>query len=134
MVILQSDMYVTIDGHTYNPSEVKHLSDKNRAMKLSRVGNALRLESRRYPFWALLDASGTIKIGVSEELADHVDGMCGYLDGIMVNDQQTPKGDLAKSTQEFGDSWKLLDSVECKLQVYITRLLLSLSFRFYEKY
>ncbi|XP_058797462.1 hemocytin [Phymastichus coffea] len=117
VVILEPNMYVTIDGQRYNPSEVKRLGDKNPAMKISRVGNALRFETPRYPFWTLLDASGTIKIGVSEQLVDRVDGMCGYLDGIMVNDQQTPSHELAKSAHEFGDSWKVLDSAECRLQV-----------------
>ncbi|XP_016844891.1 hemocytin [Nasonia vitripennis] len=117
MVALHPDMYVVVDGSMYSASEVKHLGDKNPWMKLSRVGNALRIESRHYPVWAMLESDGTIKIGASEVLAGHVDGLCGFLDGLAANDQQTPEGNMAKSTKDFGDSWKVLDSAECKLKV-----------------
>jgi hypothetical protein len=117
IVVLHTDMCVEVDGNRYSSSEVKRLSDTSNWMKLSRVGEALRFESRHYPFWVLLDSFDCLKISVSEELADHVDGLCGYLDGLIENDQQMPNGQLAKSTQEFGDSWKLLDSPECKLEV-----------------
>lgn len=117
MVALHPDMYVVVDGSMYSASEVKRLGDKNSWMKLSRVGNALRIESRHYPVWALLEADGTIKIGASEVLAGHVDGLCGFLDGLAANDQQMPEGNMAKSTKDFGDSWKVVDSAECKLKV-----------------
>lgn len=121
MISLHPDLYALVDGSLFSASEVKRgLGDKNPAWRLSRVGQALRLELRRYPVWMMLDAAGgNARIGVSEELAGHVDGLCGYMDGLAIDDQQTPDGEVAKSTAEFGDSWRVLDSAECRLQVSI---------------
>lgn len=118
-IVLQSDMYATVDGNPYQAEEMVHLGDKNPDFKVVRVGNALRVESRKYPFWALLDSNSNIKIGVSEELSGRVNGLCGFMDGLPENDQQTPDGRLSKSTQEFGDSWIIFNSTDCNFKVFL---------------
>lgn len=108
-----------VDGKFYTPDDLRHLGDKNPDLKLARVGNALRLESSKYLFWVILDSNSKVKVGVSEELSGQISGLCGYMDGLMDNDQQITDGNASKSTHEFGDSWKISDIIEYNSQVYI---------------
>lgn len=49
---------------------------------------------------------------MTSKLLDQIDGLCGYYNLKPYDDQRTPEGNLAKSTNEFGDSWSIEDG-EC---------------------
>lgn len=49
---------------------------------------------------------------MTSKLIDHVDGLCGFYNLKSYDDQRTPAGEQAKSTQEFGQSWSVDSHLE----------------------
>lgn len=119
VLFLYPDMHVDIDEYTFSPHQVKRLTDKHKAFKITRVGDALHFVSYRYGFWVIWGINSNTKIGVTTKLSGHVDGLCGYFDGHTANDKQLPDGQQARRTIDFGNGWAVDDSPECELQVII---------------
>ena len=42
--------------------------------------------------------------------------MCGFFDLVAENDKRKPNGELASSTQEFGDAWQMGNGI-CEAKV-----------------
>lgn len=111
------DLHIDINEFTYSPNQVKQLTDRNKAFKITRVGNILHFVSYHYGFWVIWDMNSNTKIGVTTKLSGHVDGLCGYYDGHIENDKRLPDGEQARRTVDFGNSWALEDTQECEPQV-----------------
>lgn len=43
----------------------------------------------------------------------YVNGLCGFYNGLSDDDKTRPDGELAKTTVEFGDSWRNPSAKEC---------------------
>ena len=58
---------------------------------------------------------------VSRKLVTRVDSLCGFYNRDVYDDKRTPSGQLAASTQQFGDSWSTGPDVcqvtDCPIQV-----------------
>ncbi|KAJ8683258.1 hypothetical protein QAD02_019050 [Eretmocerus hayati] len=124
LALLRTNMSAQLDGLEFGPSELLRLAagsgdqaqSESAVFTVFRVGDALRLEMRRYPVWLILHRSGLVEVGASERLAGHVDGLCGYLDGLAENDMQTPKAELSPTVHQFVQSWLIDDgSARCGL-------------------
>ncbi|XP_046603352.1 hemocytin isoform X1 [Neodiprion virginianus] len=117
VIFLYPDMHIDFDDYTFLPHQVNRLSDKNKAFKITRVGDALHFVSYRYGFWIIWDINSNTKVGVTTKLSGHVDGLCGYFDGHISNDKRLPNGQQARKTVDFGNSWAVDDTPECEPQV-----------------
>lgn len=62
----------------------------------------------------VVDIHLSIDSQVTSKLIDHIDGLCGYYNQKPHDDQRTPTGDLASSTQDFGKSWSVDPSLEAE--------------------
>ncbi|XP_044578140.1 hemocytin isoform X1 [Cotesia glomerata] len=115
-ILLYPDMHVDIDQYTFTPKQVNRLHDRRGTFKISRIGNIIHFISTKYGFWVIWDQNSNIKIGITTMLAHHVDGLCGFFDGLMKNDRQKPDGSQAISSKDFGDSWVMDGTPECEHQ------------------
>lgn len=117
VIVLYPDLHVDIDEHSLTAGQVARLGNRFPDFKLSRTGDSIVLLSRYYGFWVARDSATNVKIGVVSKLAGKVDGLCGYYDGDIANDRQTPEGKQARSTVQFGDSWAMKGTPACEPQV-----------------
>ncbi|XP_071561739.1 hemocytin [Temnothorax nylanderi] len=115
-IVLYPDLHADIDEYTFTAKQIVRLGNRLPGFELSRTGDKIIFVSHRYGFWVIWDSGTNVKIGVAAKLAGRVDGLCGYFDGNIANDRQTPEGTQARSTVQFGDSWAMEDT-ECDLHV-----------------
>lgn len=115
-IVLYPDLHVDIDEYTFTADQIARFGNRFPGFELSRTGDKIIFVSHRYGFWVIWDSGTNVKIGVTVKLAGRVDGLCGYFDGDIKNDRQTPEGTQARSTVQFGDSWAMEDT-ECDLHV-----------------
>jgi len=115
-IVLYPDLHADIDEYTFTAEQIARLGNRMPGLKLSRTGDKIIFVSHRYGFWVIWDSDTNVKIGIATKLAGRVDGLCGYFDGDITNDRQTPEGTQARSTVQFGDSWAMEDT-ECDLHV-----------------
>jgi len=115
-IVLYPDLHADIDEYTFTAEQITRLGNRLPGFKLSRTGDKIIFVSHRYGFWVIWDSSTNVKIGVTAKLAGRVDGLCGYFDGDITNDRQTPEGTQARSTVQFGDSWAM-ENTECDVHV-----------------
>lgn len=115
-IVLYPDLHVNIDEYTFTAEQIARLGNRLPGFELSRTGDKIIFVSHRYGIWVIWDSSTNVKIGVATKLVGRVDGLCGYFDGDIKNDRQTPEGTQARSTVQFGDSWAMED-MECDLHV-----------------
>lgn len=112
------DLMIEFNGYKYTVDQLQKSPVANNFV-VSKVGETLVFVSHLHGFWVKYNNFGDVEIGVSQKHYAAVDGLCGYFNGIAEDDKRLPKGDLAKSTMEFGDSWKMHDRSldECEPQV-----------------
>jgi von Willebrand factor len=96
---------------------VQQLQNSNRKMSftVSKNGDNLLFVSHAHGIWLTFDTFGDVKLGISSQYANKVDGLCGFYSHDKGDDKRTPAGQLAASTVEFGDSWsvgQMTDSCE----------------------
>ncbi|KAL6266408.1 hypothetical protein P5V15_003260 [Pogonomyrmex californicus] len=115
-IVLYPDLHVDFDEYTFTSEQIARFGKKFYGFELSRIGDRIIFVSHHYGFWVIWDSSTNVKIGVPVKLAGRVDGLCGYFDGDITNDRQTPEGTQARSTVQFGDSWAMEDA-ECDQHV-----------------
>lgn len=115
-IVLYPDLHANIDEYTFTAEQIARLGNRLPGFELSRTGDKIIFVSHRYGFWIIWDSSTNVKIGITTKLAGRVDGLCGYFDGDITNDRQTPEGTQARSTVQFGDSWAMEDT-KCDLHV-----------------
>lgn len=116
-IILYPDLHVDIDEYTFTAKQIARFGNRIPDFRLSLMGDKIVFVSHHYGFWVIWDLSTNVKIGVVAKLAGRVDGLCGYFDGNMANDRQTPEGMQARSTVQFGNSWAMEDTPECDQHV-----------------
>lgn len=115
-IVLYPDLHANIDEYTFTAEQIARFGNRFPGFELSRTGDKIIFVSHRYGFWVIWDSGTSVKLGVAAKLAGRVDGLCGYFDGDVTNDRQTPEGTQARSTVQFGDSWAMEDA-ECDLHV-----------------
>ncbi|KAL0131073.1 hypothetical protein PUN28_002574 [Cardiocondyla obscurior] len=115
-IVLYPDLHADIDEYTFTAEQVARFGNRLSSFKLSRTGDKIIFISHHYGFWVIWDSGANVKIGVVAKLIGRVDGLCGYFDGDIRNDRQTPEGTQARSTVQFGDSWAM-ENTECDLHV-----------------
>lgn len=115
-IVLYPDLHADIDEYTFTAQQIARLGNRLPGFELSRTGDKIIFVSHHYGFWVIWDSNSNVKIGVAAKLAGRVDGLCGYFDGDITNDRQTPEGTQARSTVQFGDSWAMEDT-KCDLHV-----------------
>ena len=102
---------------------------------IHRIGDSVLFRSEVYDLWIVWDIHMNVKTGVKEtlrecedfvfycafiyqqvtsKLVDHIDGLCGFYNLKPYDDQRTPTGELAKTTQEFGKSWSVDPHLEAE--------------------
>ena len=88
---------------------VQQLQNSNRKMSftVSKNGDNLLYVSHAHGIWLTFDQYGDVKLGISSQYANQVDGLCGFFNNDKSDDKRTPSGELALSTVEFGDSWSV---------------------------
>lgn len=88
---------------------VQQLQNSNRKMSysVSKNGDNLLYISHAHGIWLTFDQYGDVKLGISSQYANQVDGLCGYFSKVKTDDKRQPNGKLASSTVEFGDSWSV---------------------------
>lgn len=114
-IVLYPDLHVDVDKYSFTAKQFNQLGNRFRTFRLSRTGNSIVLLSH-HGFVVIWNSAASVKIGVTSHLADNIDGLCGYYDGNIANDRQTPDGKQVRSTVQFGDSWAMEGSV-CNSQV-----------------
>lgn len=72
---------------------------------VSKNGDNLLYISHSHGIWITFDQYGDVKLGISAQYAGKVDGLCGFFNNEKSDDKRLPKGELAHSTVEFGNSW-----------------------------
>lgn len=72
---------------------------------VSKNGDNLLYVSHTHGIWLTFDQYGDVKLGISSQYANQVDGLCGFFSNDKTDDKRMPNGNLAASTVEFGDSW-----------------------------
>jgi hypothetical protein len=65
------------------------------------------LMSTAYGLWVTWDFKSRVQIGLPDEFANHVVGICGDCDGDSDNDFKMPDGTYAENDIEYGNSWKI---------------------------
>lgn len=116
VIVLYPDLHVDINEYSFTAGQVARLGKRFPDFELSRMGDSIMLLSR-HGVWISWDSATNVKIGVISKLAGKVDGLCGYYDGNIANDRQTPEGKQARSTVQFGNSWAMEDTPACDPQV-----------------
>jgi von Willebrand factor len=86
---------------------------------VSKVGDSLFYVSHTHGIWINFDQYGDVKLGISSQYANKVDGLCGFFNNDKNDDKRTPEGKIAPSTVEFGNSWSVnqVNPEECEPQV-----------------
>jgi len=116
-IVLYPNLQVDIDGYTFTAEQIARFGNRFPGFELSRTGDRIIFLSHHYGFWVIWDSSTNVKIGVVAKLVGRVDGLCGYFDGNVANDRQTPEGTQARSIIQFGNSWAMEGAKECDLHV-----------------
>ncbi|XP_070162344.1 hemocytin isoform X2 [Polyergus mexicanus] len=116
-IVFYPNLQVDIDGYTFTAEQIARFGNRFPGFELSRTGDRIVFLSHRYGFWVIWDSSTNVKIGVVAKLSGRIDGLCGYFDGNIANDRQTPEGTQTRSTIQFGNSWAMEDAEECDLHV-----------------
>ncbi|KDR23192.1 Hemocytin, partial [Zootermopsis nevadensis] len=101
---LHPDLSVDFNGYKYNV-EQKIGSQLKQSFTVSRMGDTLLFQSRRYGFQVMWDAKESIKLSIPGKMSGHVDGLCGFFNRNMKDDKMKPDGKLGRTTAEFADSW-----------------------------
>ncbi|KAL7040824.1 hypothetical protein ACKWTF_000531 [Chironomus riparius] len=117
-LILYPSLTVNLDGYYYT---VQQLQNSNRKMSfvVSKNGDNLLYVSHTHGFWITMDQYGDVKLGISSQYVNQVDGLCGFYSNEKTDDKRMPNGKLATSTVEFGDSWSVsqTNKEDCEPQV-----------------
>lgn len=116
-IVLYPNLQVDIDGYTFTAKQIARFGNRFPGFELLRTGDRIIFLSYHYGFWVIWDSSTNVKIGVVAKLVGRVDGLCGYFDGNVANDRQTPEGTQARSIVQFGNSWAMEGAKECDLHV-----------------
>jgi von Willebrand factor len=74
---------------------------------LSKTGDNLLYVSHTQGIWATVDQYGDVKLGISSQYMNKVDGLCGFYSNKTEDDKRTPHGNVTAHTVEFGDSWSI---------------------------
>lgn len=109
LVILFQDLSLEYNGYKYTVSQTQKIGAKNKSFVISRLGGTLLFVSNHYGFWVMWDKVGNTKVGVSNKLVGKVDGLCGFYNRLKFDDKRKPDGRQARTSEEFGDSWKIGD-------------------------
>ncbi|EFN85665.1 Hemocytin [Harpegnathos saltator] len=104
-IVLYPDLHMDVDAYSFTAGQVARLGNRFPDFRLSRMGDSIVLLLSHQGFWVTWDSAANAKISVVSKLAGRIDGLCGYYDGNIANDRQTPEGKQASSTVQFGDSW-----------------------------
>lgn len=115
-IVLYPDLHVDVDKYSFTAKQFDRLGNRFHSFRLSRMGNTIMFLSH-YGFGVTWDSAANMRIGVTSQLAGKVDGLCGYYDGNITNDRQTPDGKQVRSTVPFGDSWAIEGTPACDSQV-----------------
>lgn len=88
---------------------VQQLQNSNRKMSftVSKNGDNLLYVSHAHGIWITFDQYGDVKLGISSQYVNQVDGLCGFFNNDKTDDKRKPEGKIAASTVEFGDSWSV---------------------------
>ncbi|XP_037075331.1 hemocytin-like [Pollicipes pollicipes] len=100
---------VEYGGFTYSLKQASALRSKVNTFKISTTGSTILFNAPDIGFAVLVNNIGNVVVGINNKHYGSVRGLCGDFDGNKYNDKQTPAGELAGSTVEFGDSWALMD-------------------------
>ncbi|XP_011303247.1 hemocytin [Fopius arisanus] len=115
VIVLYPNRSVEINEYTFTSHQIKHYQDIKGKFRVFLVGNKINFSSQKYRFFVVFNED-SVCIGVNPRLKGRIDGLCGYFDGNMKNDKQTPDGIQAKTTDVFGDSWVMDGTPECDTQ------------------
>ncbi|KAK0088266.1 hypothetical protein PV326_004912 [Microctonus aethiopoides] len=116
VIVLHPDMHVTINEYEFSPKQVNHLGDRHGTFRISKIGNIIHFVCDKYGFWLIWDENSNVKIGIKTQSMHEIDGLCGYFDGNINNDRQKPDGTQAITSEDFGNSWTMDGTPECKQQ------------------
>lgn len=88
---------------------VQQLQNSNRKMSftVSKNGDNLLYVSHAHGIWLTFDQFGDVKLGISSQYVNQVDGLCGFYSDNKADDKRTPAGVVSPSTVIFGDSWSV---------------------------
>lgn len=107
--VLHSDLSVTFNDYDFHSDEIERLSSSYRDFCIEKVGDSLMFSSNLYGFWVKWTASTSVILGLNAGNRRLVDGLCGYYDKDPHNDKRKPDGSVVIGTEDFGDSWSLVD-------------------------
>ncbi|KAF5285691.1 hypothetical protein FQR65_LT13076 [Abscondita terminalis] len=102
---LYPDFSIEFDGYKYTLEQSKKIGEQYQFFNIMRLGDTLVFISNEFNFWVIWDLEANVKIGVARRLMGTVDGLCGFFNDYDKDDKRMPEGSVAKTTEEFGDSW-----------------------------
>lgn len=106
VVVLRTDLTVTLDGYTYTIDQVQQsVYNTMKLFSASQLGDSILFVSQAQGFWIRLNVAGDVKVGVSSKYKAAVDGLCGYYNEYANDDKRLPNGTVVVSTFDFGQSW-----------------------------
>lgn len=108
LIKFNQDLKVDVNGYKYTVEQLQK-SPLATTFVVSRIGDTIVFVSHVHGFWVKFNNFGDVEIGVSQKHSFAVDGLCGYFNGFPEDDKRLPDGEPAKSSMEFGDSWKMRD-------------------------
>ncbi|KAK9502170.1 hypothetical protein O3M35_012753 [Rhynocoris fuscipes] len=116
-----TDLSVLYNNYTYTIPQVQKIGAQTLEFALKQVSNKFIIFTTIYGFSVIWDSQGNTKIIVPGKSQGKVDGLCGLFDNNIGNDKTKPDRELAKTTVEFGDSWKetgaICETVVCPTQI-----------------
>nr|XP_006815683.1 PREDICTED: zonadhesin-like [Saccoglossus kowalevskii] len=104
-VVLFRNHTIYLDGVSVTPP-----SNPEEGLIISYFGRHILLETS-FGFWVTWDFRHRTEMRAPPEYENNIGGMCGNCDGNPDNDYFSPDGSLAKSSKEYGNSWKT--SISC---------------------
>lgn len=117
-LILYTSLNINLDGYPFTVQQLQN-SNKKMSFTVSKNGDNLLYVSHAHGIWLTLDPFGDVKLGISSQYVNKVDGLCGFFDNDKANDKRKPTGEIATSTADFGNSWSVgtASSEDCEPHV-----------------
>ncbi|XP_071530009.1 uncharacterized protein [Panulirus ornatus] len=106
-LVLRPDLLVVWDENTYSVAQAQRIGTSTNTFSISRVGNSIHFESKKYDFTVEWNTEMNINIVLGKHLVNQVDGLCGFYTGESSDDKTKPDGALTTSIKEYGDSWAM---------------------------
>lgn len=85
--------------------QIEKIESHTDSFAITHLGDTLIFVSNLYGIWIIWDNRENVKIGISINLEEKTDGLCGFFNGNPLDDKRKPDGTIAKTTVDFGDGW-----------------------------